>query len=52
LHKILREGNEAQQWLQLHAVGFDSQRVITQAILATQEREIELEDKLCSSLLG
>lgn len=52
LHKILREGNEAQQWLQLHAVGFDSQRVITQAIVATQEREIELENKLCSSLLA
>ncbi|MEH2362019.1 glutamate--cysteine ligase [Nostoc sp.] len=52
LQKILREGNEAQQWLQLHAVGFDSQRVITQAIVATQEREIELEDKLCSSLLA
>jgi predicted glutamate--cysteine ligase len=52
LHKILREGNEAQQWLQLHAVGFDSQRVITQAIIATQEREIELENKLCSSLLA
>ncbi|MEH2323467.1 MAG: glutamate--cysteine ligase [Nostoc sp.] len=52
LHKILREGNEAQQWLQLHAVGFDTQRVITQAIVATQEREIELEEKLCSSLLA
>jgi predicted glutamate--cysteine ligase len=52
LHKILREGNEAQQWLQLHKVGFDSQRVITQAIVATQEREMELEDKLCSSLLA
>ncbi|MCC5665920.1 glutamate--cysteine ligase [Nostoc sp. CHAB 5784] len=52
LHKILREGNEAQQWLQLHAVGFDSHRVITQAIVVTQEREIELEDKLCSSLLA
>ncbi|MEH2248623.1 glutamate--cysteine ligase [Nostoc sp.] len=51
LHKILHEGNEAQQWLQLHAVGFDTQRVITQAIVATQEHEIELEDKLCSSLL-
>ncbi|WP_026099940.1 glutamate--cysteine ligase [Fortiea contorta] len=49
LRKILREGNEAQQWLQLHAVGFDCQRVITQAIVATQEREIELENKLCSS---
>ncbi|MBW4558921.1 MAG: glutamate--cysteine ligase [Trichormus sp. ATA11-4-KO1] len=52
LHKILREGNEAQQWLQLHAVGFDSRCVVTQAILATQEREIELENKLCSSQLA
>ncbi|BDI15970.1 putative glutamate--cysteine ligase [Nostoc cf. commune SO-36] len=52
LQKILREGNEAQQWLQLHAVGFDSHRVITQAIVATQEREIELEDKLCSFLMA
>ncbi|MBW4685809.1 MAG: glutamate--cysteine ligase [Komarekiella atlantica HA4396-MV6] len=52
INKILREGNEAQQWLQLHAVGFDTQRVITQAIVATQEREIELENKLCSSLMA
>ncbi|QLE55139.1 glutamate--cysteine ligase [Nostoc sp. TCL26-01] len=50
LHKILREGNEAQHWLQLHKVGFDSQCVITQAIAATQEREIELQNKLCSPL--
>jgi predicted glutamate--cysteine ligase len=52
LQKILREGNEAQQWLQLHAVGFDCQRVITQAIVATQQREIELENKLCSPLVA
>ncbi|MBD2692626.1 glutamate--cysteine ligase [Anabaena catenula] len=52
LQKILREGNEAQQWLQLHKVGVDSQQVITQAIIATQEREQELENKLCSSLLA
>ncbi|AFY33403.1 glutamate--cysteine ligase [Calothrix sp. PCC 7507] len=52
LQKILREGNEAQQWLQLHSVGFDSGRVITQAIVATQEREIELENKLCSPLMA
>jgi predicted glutamate--cysteine ligase len=52
LRKILREGNEAQQWLQLHAVGVESDRVITQAIIATQEREFELEDKLCSSLMA
>jgi predicted glutamate--cysteine ligase len=51
LQKILREGNEAQQWLQLHKVGVDAQRVINQAIVSTQEREQELENKLCSSLL-
>ncbi len=48
LQKILREGNEAQHWLQLHKVGFDPQCVITQAIATTQEREIELQTKLCS----
>ncbi|WP_413175306.1 glutamate--cysteine ligase [Anabaena azotica] len=52
LHKILREGNEAQQWLQLHKVGVDAHRVINQAIIATQLREQELENKLCSSLVG
>ncbi|MEA5580354.1 glutamate--cysteine ligase [Nodularia harveyana UHCC-0300] len=52
LQKILRAGNEAQQWLQLHSVGVDSQRVLTQAIVATEEREIELENKLCSSVVG
>ncbi|MBW4610632.1 MAG: glutamate--cysteine ligase [Hassallia sp. WJT32-NPBG1] len=52
LQKILREGNEAQQWLQLHSVGFDTTCVITQAIRATREREIELENKLCSSLVA
>ncbi|WGV28411.1 glutamate--cysteine ligase [Halotia branconii] len=52
VHKILREGNEAQQWLQLYKVGFDSQCVITQAIAATQERELELENNLCSSLVA
>ncbi|GAX34737.1 glutamate--cysteine ligase [Nodularia sp. NIES-3585] len=52
VQKILREGNEAQQWLQLHSVGFDSQRVITQAIVATEDREVELENKLCSPLVA
>lgn len=52
LQKILREGNEAQHWLQLHQVGFDSQCVITQAIATTQEREIELQNKLCTPLKG
>ncbi|MFK0731565.1 MAG: glutamate--cysteine ligase [Gloeotrichia echinulata GP01] len=52
LHKILLAGNEAQQWLQLHKVGFDTQRVITQAIITTLDREIELEHKLCSPLMA
>jgi predicted glutamate--cysteine ligase len=52
LQKILREGNEAQQWLQLHAVGFSAKTTIIQAIRATQEREAELEDKLCVSSMA
>jgi len=52
LQKILREGNEAQQWLQLHSVGFSANDVLIQAIGATQQRERELEEKLCSSLVA
>ncbi|MBW4591688.1 MAG: glutamate--cysteine ligase [Brasilonema angustatum HA4187-MV1] len=49
LQKILREGNEAQQWLQLHALGLSERHVLTHAIDVTRECEVELEDKLCSS---
>jgi len=52
LQKILCEGNEAQQWLQLHAVGFSVRDTIIQAISAVQKREVELEEKLCSSLVA
>ncbi|MCJ8279837.1 MAG: putative glutamate--cysteine ligase, partial [Rivularia sp. ALOHA_DT_140] len=52
LQKILREGNQAQRWLQLHRLGVSSRNVITQAINSIQERELELEDKLCSSLVA
>ncbi|MFB2768532.1 glutamate--cysteine ligase [Pelatocladus sp. BLCC-F211] len=52
LQKILREGNEAQQWLQLHAVGFSTKATIIQAIGATREREAELEGKLCVSSMA
>ena len=48
LQKILREGNQAQQWLQLHGLGVSTHNVMTQAINSIQERELELEDKLCS----
>ncbi len=52
LLKILREGNEAQQWLNLNSYGFDPRLVLIQAILAMRERELELEDKLCSALVA
>lgn len=52
LLKILRQGNEAQQWLKLHSYGLDSRRIMIDASLAMQERERELEDKLCPSLVA
>jgi predicted glutamate--cysteine ligase len=51
LPKILREGNETQQWLQLHGLGVSTGCVISQAIAAIRDREIELEDKICSSAM-
>ncbi len=50
--KILREGNTAQQWLKLHASGFDSRSVLVQAIQALAAQEQELEDKLCQPLVA
>ena len=52
LVKIIREGNEAQQWLQLRSCGLDTRRVLIQASLAMRERERDLEEKLCSSLVA
>jgi len=52
LQKIIREGNQAQRWLQLHRLGVSSRNVITQAINSIHERELELEDKLCSPLVA
>ena len=45
--KILREGNKAQQWLQLQAIGLDSRQILVQEIQAMADLEQELEDKLC-----
>ncbi|NJO09682.1 MAG: glutamate--cysteine ligase [Leptolyngbyaceae cyanobacterium SL_1_1] len=48
LKKILREGNEAQQWLARYSQGQDSQAVIQQAIAAAAQQEKTLEaDLLC-----
>lgn len=52
LLKILREGNEAQQWLRLHACGFDPRQIINYAHANMAERELELEDKICPSLVA
>lgn len=48
--KILREGNTAQQWLKLYNSGWDSQRIIANAIQAALVQELELDDKLCQLL--
>lgn len=52
LQKILRDGNEAQKWLQLHKVGFDTRCVLTQAIATLRDREQELLEELCFSAIS
>ncbi len=52
LQKILRDGNEAQKWLQLQKVGFSTRSVLMQAIAALSDRERELEEKLCSQAIS
>ena len=52
LVQILRDGNEAEQWLRLNSCGFDPRQVLTYAQVAMAEQELELEDKLCPSLLA
>lgn len=51
VQKILREGNTAQQWLRLYAYGFEPRSIMMQSIQAMGDRELELEDKLCSSVM-
>ncbi|MBW4519320.1 MAG: glutamate--cysteine ligase [Scytolyngbya sp. HA4215-MV1] len=47
LKKVLREGNEAQQWLKLVAQGFSVPEVMRQAIQVTAQREMALQAELC-----
>lgn len=47
LKKLLREGNEAQQWLRLQEQGLNPSAIMAQAIAATQHREAELQSELC-----
>lgn len=52
LKKILRDGNEAQQWLQRYHQGQTSQDIITQAIQSAQVQEQLLETDLCQPLVA
>lgn len=47
LQTILRDGNEAQQWLAQISAGRSCTEVITDAIAQMAHREQELEDKIC-----
>lgn len=47
LKKILREGNEAQRWLNLIEQGLDVRSVVVQSIQSTLEQELILSDELC-----
>lgn len=47
LKKILREGNEAQRWLNLIEQGLDVHSVVMQSIQSTLEQELILSDELC-----
>ncbi|MBD1935177.1 MULTISPECIES: glutamate--cysteine ligase [Cyanophyceae] len=51
LQKILREGNAAEQWLNLQEQGLDTHSVIVAAIQGLADQEQELEDKLCQGLV-
>lgn len=52
LKRMLREGNEAQQWLRLCDQGMTPRNVILQAIQATANYELELSDDLCQPMVA
>lgn len=52
LKKILREGNEAQRWLQQSQQGLDVRQVMQQAIQDTLKQELALQEQLCNPLVA
>lgn len=52
LKKILREGNEAQQWLRQIEQGWTPRQVMTQAIQTLAEQEAVLSDNVCQPLVA
>jgi len=52
LKKILREGNEAQRWLNLYKQGMAVQPIMQEAIQAAAAYELTLQDDLCQPLVA
>ncbi|MCS6943417.1 MAG: glutamate--cysteine ligase [Geminocystis sp.] len=51
VYNILRDGNQAQQWLRQYQQGMSIREIIQQAIDAVYQEEKELEDKLCQTIV-
>ncbi len=49
---ILREGNEAQQWLKLVDKGWSIRSIMQQGILSMELDELELRNKLCTPVVA
>ncbi len=52
IQTILRDGNEAQQWLQMLDKGWSVRAVMQQAILSMELDELELRNKLCETTIA
>ncbi len=50
-YRLIREGNQAQQWLKQYHDGMTIKEIMEDAIASVYEEEKELEDKLCESVL-
>jgi len=51
VYRLMREGNQAQQWLRQYHEGMTIHQIIEGAIASVYEEEKELENKLCESVL-
>jgi predicted glutamate--cysteine ligase len=51
IKKILREGNQAQQWLKQYEAGWEIRSIMAAAIEGAAQQEQELEHKLCQPLM-
>lgn len=51
VNRLIREGNQAQQWLKKYEQGISISTIIEDAIASVYQEEKELEDKLCEPIL-